>query len=379
LMEETQVFDGLDIASFQTLNQIFYDLDDNGRPIKTWYSNGTVAESAWGCCNKEYNIDTRGIKQSYEYDELDRLSMVIREGVPASGEYPEQPDISTIYTYNGAGRRLEEKRLSNGLTITTSNSYDSLGRLIKSIDAVGLVTQYEYNEKERISKVIYPGGATKITTRHIDGKVKNIKGTGVIAKYYDYGINPDGSTWTKVYAGKENSLQWEKTTSDSLGRSYLTEKPGSNGTIETTQNYYNQRGQLIKTTTTDLADTLYSYNKMGERLRSGFDINGNGTLDPESDDRINESSTQYVHIDESWWDETIQKIYAKKDGSAQTTTQTQRTRMTGFSDTLTAENISISIKGEETLSTVLRKALKITYSFYLDRTKKIRSCSDVVT
>ncbi|KPA11191.1 sugar-binding protein, partial [Candidatus Magnetomorum sp. HK-1] len=215
------------------------------------------------------------------------------------------------------------------------------------------VTQYVYNEKERISKVIYPNKATKITSRHIDGKVKSITGASVIAKYYDYGINPDGSTWTKVYTGKTDSLQWEKTTSDTVGREYLTEKPGPKSTIEIRQHYYNQRGQLIKTTTTDLADTLYTYNMMGERLRSGLDINDNGILDPESDDRINESNTQYVHIDENWWDETIQKVYAKKDGAAQTTTQTQRTRMTGFSDTLTAENISISIKGEETLSTVL--------------------------
>jgi len=53
-MEETNVFDGQGFNSFQTLEKTVYDLDEAGRTVKAWHSNGTLSESVWGCCNKEY-------------------------------------------------------------------------------------------------------------------------------------------------------------------------------------------------------------------------------------------------------------------------------------------------------------------------------------
>ncbi len=57
-----------------------------------------------------------------------------------------------------------------------------------------------------------------------------------------------------------------------LGRHVKTEKSGFNGTV-TSQSYYNSKSQLIKVSTTGQADTLFEYDDIGNRIRSGLDVN----------------------------------------------------------------------------------------------------------
>ena len=63
------------------------------------------------------------------------------------------------------------------------------------------------------------------------------------------------------------------------------EKPGYAGT-ETTIQVYNDRGQLIQTATTGLADTLYTYDEIGNPIQSGLDVDGNGVLETVSADGL---------------------------------------------------------------------------------------------
>jgi len=150
-----------------------------------------------------------------------------------------------------------------------------------------------------------------------------------------------------VYNGGSNSPQWEKSTTDLLGRTVSTEKPGFTGT-EITTNYYDATGRLVKTSTPGMANTLYEYDEMGNQVRSGLDVNGNGALDSAATDRINESSTAYVTNGGSLWQKTEQRVYA---AAAATTVSTQLSRLTGLgAGGLAAENISIDINGNRTIS-----------------------------
>ena len=48
------------------------------------------------------------------------------------------------------------------------------------------------------------------------------------------------------------------------------ENPGFDSTTATTENFYNVKGQLVRTTKTGSAPTIYEYDEMGNIVRSGL-------------------------------------------------------------------------------------------------------------
>ncbi|MBF0433687.1 MAG: hypothetical protein HQK83_20580, partial [Fibrobacteria bacterium] len=92
-LNESRVFDG---AGYHRINWTVYKYDDKGHVSETYRSDGTINESAWDCCNKDYEKDSLGIITDYVYNDLKRLESMTRNGV------------STSYVYDGAGRRLSQ-------------------------------------------------------------------------------------------------------------------------------------------------------------------------------------------------------------------------------------------------------------------------------
>lgn len=129
------------------------------------------------------------------------------------------------------------------------------------------------------------------------------------------------------------------------------EKSGYNGSTVTTGFYYNNYGQLWKKTQTGLADTIYVYDDMGNLFRTGLDIDGNGSLDLASTDRISESDTVYAQISSDWWLVTTKKTYATANSSAATTTSVSKMRLTGLAASTLAEGKSYDINNNETTAT----------------------------
>gem|GEM_PF-1287442 len=316
-------------------------LDEFGRPEKIVHSDGTFTETVWGCCAKDSETDRTGIATAYVYDTMNRPAVTIREGLHG--------DITTTVTFDAAGRSLAETIESQGLRLFTERKYDAAGRLEYSIDAAGLRTGYEYPDP-LVTTVTRPGGATEITTDYPDGRVRSVTGTGVVPQYYQYGVNSDGSQWTKVSIGSPDSPRWEKTTTDMLGRAILSEKPGYTGTI-TSKNVYDDLGRLARTETTGQAATVFAYDELGNQYRSGLDLDGNVDLDLASLDRITETDTQYILIGSDWWQESNQFVYAKANDASRTRTSTRRSRLTGFGNGLVSESLSIDIHGNQTVAT----------------------------
>ncbi|MEI6515251.1 MAG: hypothetical protein WCO77_04675, partial [bacterium] len=263
------------------------------KPVHVYRSDGTTADSSWGmnCCGKESETTADGIQKVYSYDLLGRMVSVITKSPNNAND-----DVKEDYTYDAAGSRLTEKRSGGFLSMQgSSNSYNTAGGLVSSVDSLGITTFYREQSGGRISTVIRPG-LTNVTVRYLDGTTKYTMENGIIKTWTDSGINADGTRWTTSYSGAAgaNSPVWQRTTTDFLGRTIKTERPGFGGAMLTSTSTYNSKGQLTSTTQQPQnSTTLSEYNELGEQTRSGLDVNTNGVLDLAGPDRVNESSTWY--------------------------------------------------------------------------------------
>ena len=352
LFNETQVYTG---SGYERLNWSANTLDDLGRIAKVERSDGTYTETAWGCCNKDSETDSQGNTTTYQYDNLRRLVSQERQG-------PNLSAITTDYVYDAAGRRTKQTVTAGALSQTSSSSYDNAGRLQDSIDATGLETSHNYIASGLTTMVTRPGGATEITENYPDGQIRSITGTGVIAQYYTYTINSNGSRTTKVNSVNETSPRWQQSTADMLGRTILTEQPGATA-VESSASFYDDLGRLIRTTTTGQPDRLYTYDELGNKIASGLDLDTSGVLEEASADRISATISQYIKIGSDWWQQSTSQVFATTDDASATTVASQRSRVTGLGvNGLISEAVSIDIHGNETISrsTLERSSRKVT-------------------
>ncbi len=255
--------------------------------------------------------------------------------------------------------------------MVASNVYNRAGQLISSRDSAELVTTYSYQNGGGIKTEIRPGNATNTTETYYDGRMKSDSGNARVAQTYDYGVNADGTRWTRVYSGSAglSSPMWVKTTVDLLGRPIREEKPGFGGTVVTNGHFYNSKDQLVKKTATGLADMLFEYNEFGEQIRSGMDLDDDGTLDVGERDRVTETSSGYVKENGDWFRVAGSKVWATDDDATPTTNGVQKNRLTGLGGSaehglLTAEAVSIDRHGNQSVdqTQVDRSAKKATRS-----------------
>ena len=329
-------------SSYSFLKSTTNYYDNENHLIRTEYSDGTQIENFWGCCGQTSTTDRLGVQTEYVYDDLKRVEKSTQFGVGG------QDDVVTEYTYDAAGRTLSTKVSAGMLSEIASSTYDHFGRVLTSKDEAGLVTSYSYPD-ERTTIATMPGGATRTTTRYMDGRTKSVTGTSVVATYYDYTLE-SGLQCTTTYTGTENSPTYQKSCLNMLGQTVRTEQPGTGGQVLVTTNEYNNIGQLIRTSTTGMADTLYEYDSLGEQIRSGIDVDGNGTLNPGGVDRITESENRYRQLDGKWWQESRSFVYPEAGSADRVQTGRQLSLAGGNSGGLVNASRSYDILGNETVS-----------------------------
>ena len=323
-------------SGYERINWRVRDYDDIGRVIDTHYGDGTTHHVDWGFSGAKHKNMRDGIEYTYTYNALERMASKTKLGTDS------QADIVKNVSYDAQGRKTKRNHSADNLTQTTSRTYDLAGRLTSSTNEAGLTTTREYSDGGSTVKVTQPGGGTRVTKRYNDGRTKSVTGSAVTDKYYEYGVDADGTRWTKVYKGEmpdsgdfTDIANWTKTTKDALGRVVKTEKPAFDGGTAVTTRVYNDRGQLVKSTQPGKADRLYVYNAVGERVRSGLDVDGDGTLDPAETDRINDSATAYEKdSDGDWWRKSVSKTYPTDNDSTALTTSVRKRRLTGFGNAI---------------------------------------------
>jgi RHS repeat-associated protein len=322
---------------FTRIDWRFNSHNRQGQIIETLYANHTRTDSEWGCCGKTSETDSNGITYRYVYDDLKRVVAKTNE---ATG-------VTTQYTYDAAGRRLTVTLQNGDLSAVHKNRYDGAGRLAERVDPAGLITRF--SDDQTVSKIIRPGGAAEITTRHADGRVRSVTGTAVVPRFYRYGVNADGTQWTRMAIGTQDSVRWEKTTRDFAGRVIRVEKPGYVG-IETIRKVYDLEGRLVRTETPARAAVLYAYDQLGNITRVGLDVDGDGKLSSASMDRIASVTTSYQNIDAAWWQVVTRSIFAHDNNADETIVSVQRQRLSGWQNQVVSEGIAIDIHGNETRS-----------------------------
>jgi len=343
--EETQVYTG---SGYEQINWTVRQYDAAGHEIGIYQSSGAVTETAWNCCNKDSETDSRGTATEFiEYDALGRLKTSVKTGHNGTA------DITTDRTFDAMGRTLSQSVSGGSLSLSAFSLYDTAGRLEYATDQAGLTTSYQYSTDTLIETVTRPGGATEIKERYPDGRLKSVTGTGVIPRYYTYGVDPDSARWTEIHTGSPASPLWEKSVTDMAGRVVRTEKPGFSGT-EVTVIFYDDLGREIKTVAPGRAASLRTYDEISRPLLTGLDTDDNGLLEPNSADRIQKTVTAYVNTDSFWHLETVQSICAADSDPAFTITGKTRKRLTGLGDGgLVSESVTVDIHGKETVSRTL--------------------------
>ena len=324
------------------------------RKLSTTRSDGSVQETAWSpCCGRDADIGVDGQTIEYGYDQNKRLMTRTKMGLG------NQTNLTSFYTYDGAGNRLTEALLDGMGTciLVASNSYDLAGRLVRSVDQQGIVTTYSYQQGGRITSTIR-AGLTNVVEKYLDGQVKSVKQNGLLQSCYVYDFNPNGGRRTTVYSGPAgtNSPVWTRTTMDMVGRTVKEEKPGFGGAVLGTSYIYNTAGQLVQRTSTSQLPVLYSYDQFGRLFRTGTDVNGNGLLDLAGPDRITETS---------WWNELdgqsnlwscqASLLYAGDGSATPVTNSIRKVQLTGLGGAsvnglLEAQSSSIDLLGNTTTS-----------------------------
>ena len=356
-------------SGYERLSWQFNTHDKLGHTLTSLNSNGLLTEDQWGlnCCGKEGEIDAYGTEYGYTYDSVKRRTQTVKYGAPAYQSYPAIAETITEYTYDAAGRVTSETLKSGSSSmVIRSTEYDLAGRVTKQTDKAGIETLYTYSvnaQGNRVQTMTRAGGTTQ-TTFYLDGKVKLVTSTAGPNRFYNYTVTADGLQVETVYTGNGNisDLMWSKTYKDTLGRVVKTERNGVYGTNTwVSETFYNEKGQVIKKTGYNSPDTLFEYNELGNVIRQGVDVDGNGALEPIGMDRINDSVT-YFEKDASshWWKVSESSTYINDNDDTELTTSKTKTRISGFAVNVAAETVSIDVNGNQTVSkTVIDRANKL--------------------
>ncbi len=355
-------------GAFSLLTWEKFTYDAAGRLTQSVASNGATQDYHYTNGLMDYVIAVDGTRTEYTYDALWRVATVVKKGVAASGSYAAQGDITTTYTYDGANRVTQSVVSGGALSQTSTSACDLAGRLTSSTAPGSYVTSYAYSSGGKITTITLPGGATKTAETHLDGRLKSVTGTAVIAEYYTYNLDSNGRRERILRQVSSGGSIMEYAYRDWLERMTIRQVPSPSGSGYTDQRwYYNSSGQLWKLARTGYANTLYQYDTLGRLFREGLDINANDVLDISSDDRITEHlDVFFLNSSSDWYRERRQYTYATAGSGAATSLGITYDRLTGLPSGRIAQTDSYDIHGNATSTMVV-----------IDRTnKKVTTSTD---
>ena len=332
VLDETYVYTS---SGYERIIWTAKTYDSQHHVTATYNSDATQTAATWSCCNKQSETLADGTEYTYTYDLLKRVTSKAKAA--ANG----QTALVTSYTYDAKNHVLSETVTGGSLSLGATKEYDRADRITRQTDVAGLTTVTSYTDSGRTETVTLPGGATRITAHYLEGTTKSVTGTGVVANFADKGVNTDGTVWETSYTAAANSPSYQKTTSNTLGQLVKIEEPSFNSGLSFQLMTYNAAGQLIKTEQRDgnnqpiIAPTLNEYDSLGDPFRTGLDVNGNDVLGLSSNDRIQETETDFEKdSNNAWWRVVTSRTYATTNSASSTVMSIQKRRLTGLGSAL---------------------------------------------
>ncbi len=337
LKEETQIKTE---SGFVPLTTTLYGYDSGGHLNLTTVNGRTTYEASWANGKLASETDEQGTTTTFDvYDAEGRVTQDTRLG------------IVTTRVYDPVGRLTSTTRTSGGLSLGTSTGYDLSGRMTSETSEDGLTAGTVYTAGGRISTRTNSDTSTEITTRYLDGQTQSITGTGVVARYFDYGTDASGF-WTKESLGSDTSPRYSQSWRNEEGEFWLSAVSGPSGPIYTATTfdpYY--VGRPIARTVPGEAKILFSYDPdTGTLVRQARDLNANNVIDDDSDS-IQETHSSYIQDGGNWFRQIVSSRYETDGNATPHTLTTTREQLTGLGTGIASITQSIDSQGHITTST----------------------------
>jgi RHS repeat-associated protein len=270
------------VSGITTDSQIYSDFDDQVRPRKVTYLDGTFTWTDFGCCGPVTVTNRTGIVTQYLRDEAGRQTAVLESGITQTN----------ILGADGASR-ISKRIGTDGSAHTLSQTkFDTSGRVVAVTNAASKVTTYEYGmtNGQSFTRTINPDGSNQTDRNYKDGRPDRTTGTAVRGVRYVYGVESESGVqrfYTKRIVLDESwndTSEWSKTYEDMLGRNYKTLLSDANGSFS--QQFFNTKGQLIKSVDPDGVATLYQYDETGALEYTALDQDRDTLIDFAGLDRV---------------------------------------------------------------------------------------------
>ncbi|MFR8201303.1 RHS repeat domain-containing protein [Akkermansia sp.] len=259
-----------------------YEYDVELRRTKTTKGNGRIRTTEWMCCGPLKETDEDGITTSYAYNSAKQLVETIRSATETT------PETITSYIYDAAGRIISTRKDVGALTTVESTEYDDLGRVISTTDILGRVTRTQYSDNQLTTTITNPSGATLITQTYYDGSILLQAGTGQREMETQLELTQEGILTTTLSRG----VVLSRTLQNGFGQTIRQEQPNTLEGFIVTRNTYNDKGQLVRSQSEDMAPTMTVYNELGNVVRQTILLDELHPHDP-TKNRISGSSLCY--------------------------------------------------------------------------------------
>ena len=324
------------------------------------YQNGRLVYQANydGDGKMLWEEDASGRHADYAYDEMKRVIQRIVRGRGGDA------DQVCTYDYDVFGNKISDVTVAGGLTNQTGWIYNLAGELTATIGIDGLTNSLstDYASGHKIITETLPTQATRISSFFKDRQPRSLTGTAVENQYYNEFIfysSPFSFLINGVY--RDSGLTQEKRLRmvNWVGNEILFETPQfQTGFRDRFTDYaFDVNGQspqlVAEIQETGRATQLFTYDELGQLTTQGLDLDGNGTLDPVSLDRM-AIYDQIFTNDLGFWQQmdTVQRFL--QDSNA-TPTLVQRSRATvpaALNGVLIASNTVERIGGGIALTSV---------------------------
>ncbi|WP_344358281.1 RHS repeat-associated core domain-containing protein [Streptomyces gobitricini] len=342
-----------------------YDTRGNLSKVTPPAPLGILTYTHDGLGRVETVTDGRGIKSVYTYDTRDRVkqvsstSMTVTYTYDADGNLTSRTDASgtTIWTFDELNRE-STRTLQNGaqtlLAYTpggdvdyytdpngkTDYTWDAAGRLDFLTDPGGKKTDFDYNNNDKRTKTVYPGGATHTVTLDESSRPKAIKAvsgtTTLVDLAYSYGYGVGGTTdGTKIRTRTDNAAKLTLSyTYDSQGRLSYAKEADAAGARKASWLYcWDKAGNLThydSSASTCPTTPTFGYNDASQLISKGGSTDG-WAYDKSGNETAATPGTGYARSSETWTDhsqlKTITTSGTARDAVHAGTDNSERTKL----------------------------------------------------
>ena len=256
------------------------DRDADGNVVRILASDGTRVDRTWSDGLLLSETDENGIVHSFAYDGLDRLVSDSRVD-PLTGE-----TVVEAKSYDAEGRAVAETKTAGSLSQTVTRIYDAAGRIVRETAPSGIATAFEYGvSPDGLSWTRETAAAgtsaetVSETFRYPDGRTARTVRNGRLVQTFSYPVSASEPGIRSVvrYRGSKGtgSPVWAATVNDALDRTIRSVRPGFGGALLVTETGYDGAGRRVSdeewtvSGTTGLAALLSSSSlPAGASLRS---------------------------------------------------------------------------------------------------------------